>query len=324
MAVSAPTASAAPAPAGPAVDFDVTKEIGYYQLVWTRFKSRRVALVSVGVLIVLGLACGLTAIIEDWGVTQRFVIEHNIVWLRPDFNDTAHQFAQPFQGGHPFGTDEIGRDLLHRTLAGGRISLSVGFLAMFATITIATTLGAVSGFLGGTTDSVITAVTNAVLSVPAIMILAVFGKVFGQGFYTVVLGISLVSWPYTSRIVRSVVLSLREKEFVEAARSLGTQRMRIVLRHILPNVLGPIVVSASLTIGAAILLESALSFLGIGIGEPTSSWGSLLNHGYRAIISDGDFFYALWPGLLILLSVLCFNYIGDALRDAFDPRSLER
>lgn len=295
-------------PQAPAIDFETTKEIGFYQLVWRRFVKRRIALVSITVLALLALACAVGPIL-----------------LPAEHVDPTHANLGPLQAGHVLGTDDIGRDLLVRNLSGGRISLAVGGLAMVLTIAIATVLGALSGFFGGLIDTVVSAVTNALLSIPSILILVVFAKAFGQSIQTIVIGIALLAWPYTARIVRAVVLSVREKEFVEAAKALGTPRMRIMLRHLIPNALGPIVVSASLTIGAAILLESALSFLGVGIGQPTATWGSLLNQGYYELTGGGNgFFFSLWPGLLILVTVLSFNYIGDALRDAFDPRSLER
>jgi len=295
-------------PSAPAIDFETTKEIGFYQLVWRRFRKRRMALVSIAVLAVLALSCAIGPLL-----------------LPAEHVDPTHASLGPFQNGHLLGTDDIGRDLLVRNLSGGRISLAVGGLAMMLTISIATVLGALSGFFGGFVDTLVSGITNALLSIPSILILVIFAKAFGQSIQTIVIGIALLAWPYTARIVRAVVLSVREKEFVEAAKALGTPRMRIMVRHLIPNALGPIVVSASLTIGAAILLESALSFLGVGIGQPTATWGSLLNSGYQELNSGAvGFFYSLWPGLLILITVLSFNYIGDALRDAFDPRSLER
>ena len=290
------------------VDFETTKEIGYYRLVWRRFYSRKVAVVSAAVLAVLVLAC--------------YVLP---VFLPPVTVDLTSTDLAPFTSiHHILGTDDTGRDLLLRNLLGGRISLLVGASAMVLTISIATILGALSGFFGGVIDSVVTAMTNAVLSIPSILILVIFAKAFGQSVFTIVMGIALIAWPPTARIVRSVILSVREKEFVEAARAVGTPRLRIISRHLIPNALGPIVVSASLTIGAAILLESALSFLGLGINPPTSTWGSLLNEGRDKLANPSGIFYSLWPGFMILLTVLSFNYIGDALRDAFDPRSLER
>ena len=185
------------------VDFETTKEIGYYRLVWLRFCSRKVALVGAVVLLVLALAC----------YVGPFLLPAQTV----DLNVTD---LAPFTSiHHILGTDDTGRDLLIRNLLGGRISLLVGASAMLLTITIATVLGALSGFFGGIVDSVVTAATNAVLSIPSILILVIFAKAFGQSILTIVLGIALIGWPPTARIVRSVILSVREKEFVEAARS---------------------------------------------------------------------------------------------------------
>lgn len=301
------TTAAAPVAATSGIDFDTAKEIGYYRLVWRRFKSRRIALVAAGVLAFVVAACVV------------------IPFFLPADTARPGQLFLGLSAEHPFGTDESGRDLFTRVLLGGRTSLLVGLLAMLATIFIATLVGALGGFFGGITDSLLSALTNAFLSMPALLVLVIYAQVLNhKDVFTVVTGIALVAWTPTARIVRSVVLSLREKEYVEAVRALGTSRPRIILRHILPNALGTIIVSASLTIAAAILLESALSFLGVGIGEPLASWGSLLSKGDDAITSQGDFLYALWPGLAILTVVLCFSYLGDALNDAFDPRALER
>ena len=293
-----------------AIDFETTKEVGYYSLVWRRFRSRKVALVAIAVIVFITASC--------------FVVP---LFLPPNVPDSSNAYAG-LSLAHPFGTDEIGRDLFTRTLLGGQISLEVGLFAMIITIIIATALGAISGFVSGLVDGVVTLLTNALLGIPGIVLLILVSKILvasGLSPVTgVILGIGFISWPSTSRIIRSVVLSLREKEFVEAARALGTSRARTILRHIVPNALGPIIVSATFAVVGAILLESALSFLGLGIGIPTATWGALLDGGYIATTAHNDFLYSLWPGLSILITVLCFSYIGDALRDAFDPRSFER
>lgn len=291
----------------PGPDFETTKEIGYYRLVWRRFASRRIALVAAIVLGVLAVLCYVGPF-----------------FLPPEHINLSNAYRPLFTPGHLLGTDAEGRDELTRLLDGGRVSLLVGFTAMALTMLIATVIGALSGFFGGAIDAFFSAVTNAVLSIPSILLLVIFGKVFGQGVPTVVIGIAVLSWPYTARIVRSVILSLREKEFVEAARALGTGRLQLMTRHLVPNALGPIIVSASLTVGQAILLESALSYLGLGIAPPAATWGRLLDEARDQLGTANGILLSLWPGLLILVTVLAFNYIGDALRDAFDPRALER
>ncbi|HET9051639.1 MAG TPA: ABC transporter permease [Candidatus Dormibacteraeota bacterium] len=361
MTTTTPTLGGRPGAtaAGTAADFETTKEVGFYGLVWRRFRQRRVALVAAIVLCVIAGAC----------IFVPFLLPAECA----DFSQLVNgQALGPFTHGvsdgsacpsvpagsyfHLLGTDTSGRDLLLRVLDGGRISLLIGVLTMSVTMVIATTLGALSGFFGGVVDTLVTAVTNAVLAVPSILLLVILVRTFDSsndlqiGFtgllglpssvpilgsplspttssiFIVVIAISLISWPQTARIIRSVILSTREKEFIEAARAVGTPRLRIISRHLIPNALGPIVVSASLTVSAAILTESAISFLGYGIQEPQPTWGKLLDEGRDALINSPDtgIWYAFWPGMLILLTVLSFNYIGDALRDAFDPRSIER
>ena len=324
------------------IDFETTKEVGFYSLVWRRFRARKIALVAAIVLGVLILASLIGPILLPAECPD---LSPGQLSLGPF---STGQSTNPTCGVgshfHLLGTDDNGRDLLLRNLEGGRISLLVGFSVMAVTMFVATVLGALAGFFGGFVDTIITAAVNGVLSIPSILILVIFVKAVNpSGDRTVdflffhlgpqatviaiiVLAISIISWPSTARIVRSVILSVREKEFVEAARAVGTSRPRIIMRHLIPNALGPIVVSASLTIGAAVLTESAISFLGYGINPPTATWGNILNQGRELVISGttAGFFFDVWPGLLILTTVLCFNYVGDALRDAFDPRSIER
>ncbi len=291
----------------PALDFETTTEVGYYQLIWRRFTARSATIIALGILATLVVAC--------------FILPWYLPALAP--SSAAGAAYQGISAAHPFGTDEVGRDLFVRNMLGGQVSLTVGVFAMVTTMVVAAGLGAIAGFFGGLVDTVLTSISNAVLAIPAVLILIIFAAIATPSVATIVIGITLVSWPGTMRIVRSVVLSLREKEYIEAARAVGTSGPRIIMRHVIPNALGPIIVSASLTVVAAILTESAISFLGVGIAEPTPTWGTLLNNGRGVITSQGNFLYAFWPGLLILVTVMCFNYIGDALRDAFDPRALD-
>ncbi len=290
----------------PAGDFDVTREIGYYRLVWRRLRKHRFAVVSAGVLVFLTLIA--------------FVGPHLLPFS--DTPDLFHPFAPP-SWPHIMGTDELGRDIFKRILAGGQVSLLVGGGAMLVTVLAGGLIGATAGYLGGVPDNLLMRFTDAMLSIPTIFLLILISAALNQHTPPVIiLAIGLTSWPTTARIIRAVVLSIKEKEFVEAARAVGSGHIKILGRHVVPNALGPIVVAATLTIGDAIITESALSFLGLGIGPPIASWGSMLSHARDFIWEAG--YYALFPGMMILITVLCINFIGDGLRDAFDPRSFER
>jgi peptide/nickel transport system permease protein len=343
---SQPTTLVQPGGTGPAagaIDFETTKEVGFYGLVWRRFKQRKIALVSAIMLLAITAACFIVPQFLPAECADLSQLNNGAPlgpFSRGISNGQACGSVPAGSYFHLLGTDDAGRDLLRRVLQGGQISLIVGFLTMTVTMAIATVLGALGGFFGGIVDTLISALTNGVLAIPSILILIILTRALNgnndatllflgtssTAVLIIVLAISLILWPTTARIIRSVILSTREKEFVEAARAVGTSRMRIIVRHLVPNALGPIVVSASLTISAAILTESAISFLGYGIQEPTPTWGKLLDEGRSALVNypDTGIWYAFWPGMLILITVLCCNYIGDALRDAFDPRSLER
>jgi peptide/nickel transport system permease protein len=231
---------------------------------------------------------------------------------------------------HPLGTDDLGRDLLARAIFGGRVSLAVGLTAMLISIVLGTLVGATAGFIGGLVDQFLMRLTDMFLALPQLplLLLTIFlfrdplRKQFGPEvgvFVLIVTVIGLLNWMPTARIVRASFLSLKQKEFVEAANCLGVSRAAIMFRHILPNAMGPIIVSATLGVGAAIITESVLSFLGLGFPPDTPTWGRLLFDGQNFL--DIAPHMVLWPGLLIFLTVLSINYMGDGLRDALDPRS---
>ncbi|MBI2263739.1 MAG: ABC transporter permease [Armatimonadetes bacterium] len=219
---------------------------------------------------------------------------------------------------HPFGTDGYGRDTFSRALHGARVSLLVGFSAVALYILIGTLVGLVSGFMGGITDHALMRIVDFVLCLPVLFLILILQTLFQPGLTNVVLVIGLTSWAPTARIVRAQVLSLKESLFVEAARALGGGSLRIMFRHLLPNTLGPVIVTATLGIGGAILTESLLSFLGLGVQPPHASWGSMLKDA-REYLRDAPWL-AFFPGALITATVLAFNLVGDGLRDLLDPK----
>jgi len=280
-----------------------------------RFRRHRLAMV--GSVILLGLVIA--------------VLVGPLVWRLP-INDI--DFKAKLKGpswSHPLGTDDLGQDLLARMLYGGRISLAVGIAAMLIAITIGTAVGAISGFAGGAVDHVLMRITDMFLALPGLPLLLLIvylfrdalRKMFGPEagiFILIVAVIGGLRWMQVARLVRAQFLSLREKEFVESARSLGARPFRQVVRHILPNSMGPVIVAGTIDVAAAIIAESTLSFLGLGFPPDIPTWGRILFDAKDNL--DFAPHWALFPGTAIFLTVLSINYIGDGLRDAFDPRKV--
>lgn len=271
---------------------------------WDRFRRRRAALVAGGVVVAL----------IAFSVLGGLVVPYERA-IRPD----PIAFLEPPSSVHPLGTDEVGRDVLARLIYGGRISLFVGGLAMSVAIVLGTTLGALAGFYRGATDEVVMRSTEVLLSLPQLFVLIVLASMVGPSTTLLILAIGVLSWMEVARMVRVSFLSFAQREFVEAARCAGARDRRIVLRHILPNILGLILVAAALGVGRAMLTEAAVSYLGLGIQLPQPSWGNMLLNA-QAYFSQAPW-VAILPGLLILLAVLSVNTLGNGLRDAFDPRS---
>jgi peptide/nickel transport system permease protein len=221
-------------------------------------------------------------------------------------------------GTHWLGTDQFARDMLSRIIYGARISLSIGFVAVAIAIVLGSLLGAVAGYLGGRLDAFIMRFTDMVMAFPRLVLLIMIIALFDPSIGLIIAVLGLTQWPGTARLVRGEVLSLREQEYIQAARALGFGRTRIILRHLIPNVLAPVIVAATLGIGNTIVLEAGLSFLGMGVQPPTPSWGTLVADGRQNLI--GAWWVATFPGLAIVVTVLAFNLVGDGLRDALDPR----
>jgi len=282
--------------------------------VWRRFRRHKIAMIGGAVIILMGLVA---------------IFANVLAPADPNFIDQVHWQGNPLApgvAGHILGSDEVGRDLLSRLIFGARISLTVAVFAVFMEITIGTVLGAISGYYGGWVDFVIMRVTDVVLSIPLLPLLLVITAIVAGtsnkaalNFGVIVLIIGGLSWPAVARLVRASFLSLREREFAEAARALGNRDGRIIFRHLLPNAMAPIIVQATLEVANVIILESTLSFLGFGIQPPTASWGNMLANAQSNITIAP--WAAIYPGLCILVTVLSINYLGDGLRDALDPNS---
>jgi oligopeptide transport system permease protein len=243
-------------------------------------------------------------------------------WLLPHAYDStdwdALKLPPSFTNSHFWGTDESGRDLLVRCLVGGRISLMVGILTTLTSIALGVVWGATAGYLGGAVDQVMMRIVDIMYAVPYLLIAILLVTVLGRDFYLVVLAITAFSWMDTARLVRGQTLSLRKMEFVEAARAMGVSTPRIVFEHIVPNLLGLVLVYATVTVPSVILTESVLSFLGLGIQEPMTSWGVLIHDGAQML--DSAPWLLIFPALMLSLTLYSFNYLGDGLRDALDPK----
>ena len=235
----------------------------------------------------------------------------------PDYMDVMNKMAGPSRE-HWFGTDELGRDSFTRALYGSRVSLLVGFATMVVSVTAGTCVGAVSGYAGGKIDIILMRIVDMFQSVPSLLMIIVFFSFVPNNMVTLVIMLALFSWTGVARIVRAQTLTLKERDFVIAAKTLGVSHVKIILKHIIPNMTTQIIVAASLSIAGAILDESALSYLGYGVALPKASWGSMIQNAQQYILYDP--LLALIPGMFILLTVLCFNILGDALQYALDPR----
>lgn len=241
-------------------------------------------------------------------------------WIAPSTPtkiDLVHVQAPPSRS-HLLGSDELGRDALTRLIYGSRVSISVGLVATLISLLIGITLGAVAGYYGGAIDNLIMRFVDVMLSFPTLFLLIILAAYFKTTVFGVMVIIGITGWMGVARLVRGEFLSLKEKEFTEAARALGVRDARIIFRHLLPNALAPVIVAATLSVGGNIIYESALSFLGVGIQPPAASWGNMLTNAQDYIWNAP--WLAIWPGLLIFITVLAINFVGDGLRDALDPR----
>jgi peptide/nickel transport system permease protein len=275
-----------------------------WKIFWRRFRRNKLAML--GALIIFSLA--LVAVIAPL-----------IAPFNPNQQDVLHRLEPP-SPKHPLGTDDLGRDLFSRIIYGTRVSLLVGFVAIGLAIIIGSILGLLSGYFGGWFDTLIMRFVDIMLCFPTFFLILMVIAFLEPNIWNVMAVIGLTGWPSLTRLVRGECLSVREREFVQAAKVLGLSNIRVMFVHLLPNVMAPILVTATLGIGGAILTESALSFLGLGVQPPTPSWGNILTAGKDYI--SVAWWLSLYPGLAILITVLAYNLLGEGLRDVLDPRMM--
>lgn len=270
---------------------------------WELLKANPLTLVGLGLVALLVLAALLAPLLTPYDPLKPSILEA----------------LQPPSWAHPFGTDDAGRDVLARVLYGARISLRIGVIAVLVIMAVGVPIGLIAGTVGGWVDALIMRVADIFLAFPTLVLALAVAASLGGGMQNVVIAVAIAGWPWYARLVRSVVLSVRNEGYVEAARVSGAGRLRIIRRHILPNSIAPVIVQASQDLGFTVLLAASLGFLGVGVSIPTPEWGTMINDGRPVFMSS--WWVAGFPGLAIVLTVLAFNLAGDGLRDILDPRS---
>jgi oligopeptide transport system permease protein len=300
---------ALPIPSAPLeqqLDWDVPEQVGLWTDVWRRFRRNRLAVAGAVIVVILVLDAVLAGLLVQIGLVQDPIKQH------VELSATGPSAA------HLLGTDELGRDTLSRLMFGARISLTIGILVQGIYVLIGGTIGLIAGYAGGRVDNLLMRFTDIWFAFPDLLFVLVLVSVFSPSLLSIFVAIGIVNWVGLARLVRAQVLSIKEKEFVESARAVGSSHFKIVLRHLVPNALGPIIVTLTFGIPAAIFLEAALSYIGVGIQPPTPSWGVMIQDGYQAIYAAPS--QVLFPGIAIAITMLSFSFIGDGLRDALDPR----
>jgi len=315
--VPAPGAAAQPdevehAPDGQGTDYEMDlRSLSQLELAWRKFRGHRLALIGLGLFAVIVVAA----------IVGPFLLPFTPVPPRPDH---IVYTGRPPSLAHPFGeTGGLQADVLMLVVNGARTSLFLGVTSMLIGVIIGTIVGAVAGYLGGFIDNLLMRIVDIMLSLPLLFVILVVARFFRDAkdnVWSIILVFGLLGWMGVSRLVRSLFLSIREREFIEAARAVGVSDRRIIFRHILPNALSPIIVAASLIIAGNIIGEAFISFLGFGINPSTPTWGNVLSNSLTFIL-QGNWWWPFFPGFAIILTVLAINFIGDGLRDAFDPRS---
>ena len=278
---------------------------GQWGLVWFRFKKNKLAMFGLFMIIILLLLC----------MSASLYIDYEDVYTQ----SMADRFISPGSEGHILGTDQLGRDLFARIMYGGRISLLAGLVTVGIAMGLGIIIGGAAGYFGGKVDNVLMRICDVFMAVPQMLLAMAVVSALGQGTFKMLIALSVAQFPRYARTVRASILTLRNQEFVEAAKCCGTSSARIIFKHIIPNGLGPVIVGATLGLGSTILSIASLGFLGIGVASPTPEWGTILSENRTNIRYYP--YLGLVPGIFIMIAVMCLNFIGDGLRDALDPRT---
>ena len=281
---------------------------------WLRLKKNHVAMASLWFFIAVVVMCFFLPFVP--GIPNPNITHPDLQSMKPFSSATSIEGEEVF---YFLGSDHLGRDIFSRILHGGRVSLAVGCLATAVSLTIGVVYGAVSGFIGGRLDAAMMRIVDILYALPFMIIVIILTTYFGNNLWLLFVCIGAVEWLTMSRIVRGQVISLKNQEFVEAARSLGLSQRRIIFRHLIPNTVGPVIVYTTLTVPAVMRLEAILSFLGLGVQPPDASWGSLIKEGADRMASDPGLL--IYPAIIFGLTLFCLNFLGDGLRDALDPKS---
>ncbi|MEF8830279.1 MAG: ABC transporter permease [Halobacteriales archaeon] len=316
-------------------DGDTTKS--RMDLAWRRFKRNRTAIVGLAIILAMVLITIFAKQIQLAGVTIQPIelapkstsepnfgaLSQEPTWVDPVSNGNFGALLESSTWEHPLGTDWAGRDSYSRHLYGGRFSLSIGFIAVGIAVLVGVPMGAIGGYYGGWVDEVVMRLVDILYAFPFLVLAVAIIAVLGQGYYRMILALVIVGWIGYARLIRGEILSVKENEYVTAAKALGASNRSIIFRHIVPNAMAPVIVQATLNVGTIVLAAAALGFLGLGLEPGTAEWGSMLSNGRETLI-QGQWWVTIFPGLAIFLFVLSINLVGDGVRDAFDPQGETR
>ncbi len=289
------------------IDWENPQQIGLWTDAWMRFRRNRLAVGSLAFVILLITLAVIAPLLERFGLLQD-----------PTAQDVVNNYLGPGAPHHIFGSDDLGRDVLSKVIFGSQVSLSIGILVQAIVLVIGGSIGLAAGYFGGWIDNLLMRFTDIMYAFPDLLFVLIIVAALGPTLLNIFVAIGLVSWVGLARLVRGQVLSIKEKEYVEAARAAGSSPIKIILKHLLPNSLGPVIVSLTFGIPAAIFTEAVLDFLGVGLRPPQPTWGTMVFEGYAAV--DAYPYLVIIPCVALSMTMLAFNFIGDGLRDALDPR----